>query len=166
MRRARGPEPASPRGAAGTGRRHAHRSADNLVDPADNEPEIALEHELELLADTLAVVLSIVDRRPPAWSSPAFSRQVAVVRSQLAGLVNRTLHAARLGPDVAEPESSRLEGAIDRLSSEATAVATAIRWLEIQANARFLSWADMVHGGALRDSRVAMESSEASFWFG
>lgn len=125
----------------------------------------SLESELETLADILPFLVSRHDEPPAGWLAPAFGRQIAFVRSRVTTIANNRHLAARLGPDATGLEG-RFERATRRLATDATAVALAIRWLEIEADTRFPSWSEILRRRTLHPAPVERAGADASFWFG
>ncbi len=124
-----------------------------------------LEHDLETLADILPLVLAH-DERPNSWLAPAFVRQVAFIRSRVAGVARRRHLAARLGPDLTEAGPGRFERAARRIAVDPTAVALAIRYLEIEADTRLPSWSDILRRRTIQPAPTGPGSPEAALWFG
>ncbi len=141
------------------------RVAHHTAHPVD-DAWTSRARELETLADILPLLVVRVDERPATWLAPAFVRQVAFVRSRIATITNGRLLAARLGPEVPGPGPGRFERATRRLSADATAVALAIRWLEIEDETRLPSWVEILRRRTIGIAPVASRNADASFWFG
>jgi hypothetical protein len=133
--------------------------------PVD-DPWTSLERDLETLADILPLLVVRVDERPATWQAPAFARQVAFVRSRIVAIANGRLLSARLGPEPPGPGSGRFERATRRLATDATAVALAIRWLEIADETRLPSWAEILRRRSIGTPPVVSRNADASIWFG
>lgn len=126
----------------------------------------SLERDLETLADILPFLLSRDDERPATWLAPAFGRQIATVRSRVTTIAHTRHLAARLGPDATGAEAGRFERAARRLAADATAVALAIRWIEIQTDMRLPSWSEILRRRTVHPVSLAGASAGDPFWFG
>jgi hypothetical protein len=127
------------------------------------------DHDLASLADVLPFLLLRDDERPAKWLTAAFERDVASVRSRIARIVERRQIAARLGDDTSagtSPAESRFERASRRLATDAVAVALVIRWLEIDTDARFPSWPDILRRRTAHPALATYVASDHSLWFG
>jgi hypothetical protein len=168
--RARAGEPAIPvarsgRAASSTWRWAAAAGRVHIALP-DEDAWTSLDHELRTLADILPFLVSRDDELPATWRSPAFGRQVALVRSRVTTIANRRHLAARLAPDGIAEEAGRFERGARRLAADPTAVALAIRCLEIEDDARFPSWSEILRRRMLHPAPLDRASVEASSWFG
>jgi hypothetical protein len=99
--------------------------------------------------------------------STAFAAQVAAVRSRVATAVSIHDLAAR---SVFVGNGERLdvdsfESAARRLAGDATAVAFAIRWLELQADSDLPGWPEVLRRGSFR-STTPHGHLDAALWFG
>jgi hypothetical protein len=70
------------------------------------------------------------DRPPPGWATPRFGREVELVRRHLAPIRTRTLLAASFGREGSQVDPALLDAAA-AVATSPTAVAYAIRWLEL-----------------------------------
>jgi hypothetical protein len=76
------------------------------------------------------VRLDLSGRRPARWGQPGFARQVELVRRHLAPIHHRVLLAASFGREGFQARDA-IEDVVRDLATSPTAVAYAIRWLEL-----------------------------------
>jgi hypothetical protein len=140
-------------------------------DPQRTELRVAVDRwsplrELEALADALPLLIARDDERPRTWSLPAFIAQVAATRASLAGPTAVRTLAAHLRPvDVRERvDGPPFEQAARRLARDAEAVGLAIRWLEIETDARLPSWPELLRRRSVPGAGDAV--IDAGLWFG
>jgi len=131
------------------------------------------ERQLDELADALPFLIARDDERPPLWLTPRFDAQVAATRSRLVALVQprRLLSAIEDAEDlVRHGGRGRFERAARHLGHDASAVAVAIRWLEVRSDRRLPGWSELLR---TRFIEPLMEASaepagrhDPSLWFG
>jgi hypothetical protein len=126
----------------------------------------ALERDLAALADQLPILLPSDLHRPSRWFSDEFGRQVATVRSAVTTIADGRDLARHLEPANTGTGIDGSERAARRLASDATAVALAIRWLEIEADIRLPSWSEILRRRTLFLFPGRLGSVDASAWFG
>ena len=127
----------------------------------------SVARELETLAEALPLLIARDDARPPRWVSTAFAAQVAAVRSLLSAAVSIHDLAARsvFVGDGERLDVDSFESAARRLAGDATAVAFAIRWLELQADSDLPGWPEILRRGSFR-SMAQIGHLDAALWFG
>ena len=128
--------------------------------PPSRDPIAAIVEDPFIVLGILAVRLERAVRLgegPGRWRADAFGRQVDLVRRHLAPIASRSTLAASFGR-----ESLHGIGITPRpellLAASPTAVAYALRWLELRSGARLPAWIDLATAGS-PDAQMITESS-------
>lgn len=132
------------------------------------EPDLRpVVRELETLAEALPLLIARDDVRPPRWVSTAFAAQVAAVRSRIsaAASIHDLAAQALFVGNGGRLDVDSFEAAARRLAGDATSVAFAIRWLELQADTSLPGWPEILRGGPFLSAGSHIHL-DAALWFG
>ncbi len=133
------PPPASP----------APRAAASRTRRARGAPYQEPSATLRIHATSLQRALAKPVRRPARWASPAFAREVDLVRSHLRPIRSLDMLAASYGRESFQAGNAAEEGGASTiLARSATEVAYALRWLEISGAASEAPWVVLIRSGS------------------